>query len=366
MFLNKFDISDNKKKIIIASAGGVLIVGLVILLCIIFSGTGANDVKSSDDNSIIITLAHDKREDESTSHITTANTTAETTANMTEVTTKATTAANTEETTVKEIPATTDKPKPLWTEKQITKTTKYINESCNSRVQALNGTTIVKSYTKGNTVQIVATTDTNYSKLADGSFIHNDFLSDKKPVDTTTPKPTPTVPETAAPKPTPTVPETTPPKPTPSVPETTAPEPTKPEVNVSAFAREVFELMNKERASNGLAPLIIDNVACKAAQIRSVEASELFEHVRPNGKEPYTAFDFDGDGKDTSYDELGKYVSAMGENIAKGQTTPAWVMESWMNSPGHKKNILDPDFTHVGVGYSAEHNTWAQLFLTYR
>jgi uncharacterized protein YkwD len=52
-----------------------------------------------------------------------------------------------------------------------------------------------------------------------------------------------------------------------------------------------------------------------------------------------------------------------GENIAKGQTTPSEVMQSWMNSSGHRQNILKSDFTHIGIGYCEQGNHWVQMFI---
>jgi uncharacterized protein YkwD len=56
------------------------------------------------------------------------------------------------------------------------------------------------------------------------------------------------------------------------------------------------------------------------------------------------------------------YKSA-GENIAQGQRTPQEVVQAWMNSPGHRKNILSRDFTHIGVGYESQGNHWTQMFI---
>jgi len=78
-------------------------------------------------------------------------------------------------------------------------------------------------------------------------------------------------------------------------------------------------------------------------------------HTRPNGTSCFTVLS-----------ELGVGYSASGENIAAGQKTPQAVMESWMNSSGHKANILNPDFTHIGVGYAEGGNygtNWVQLFV---
>ena len=89
---------------------------------------------------------------------------------------------------------------------------------------------------------------------------------------------------------------------------------------------------------------------CKAAQIRAKEITTLFEHERPDGTSCFTAFD------DVGFD----WVAACGENIAMGSTTPEGTMNQWMNSSGHKANILDKRFTQLGVGVEGIY--WVQMF----
>jgi len=111
---------------------------------------------------------------------------------------------------------------------------------------------------------------------------------------------------------------------------------------------EVLKLVNAERTNNGLAPLTLDSELVSAADIRSKELNILFSHTRPDGRDYTTVLS-----------------KATGENIAKGQTTPAQVMNSWMNSAGHKANILNPNYKSIGIGYyKANDGTtyWVQLF----
>jgi uncharacterized protein YkwD len=116
--------------------------------------------------------------------------------------------------------------------------------------------------------------------------------------------------------------------------------------------KAVFDLVNAERKKAGLEPLEYYSVGQKAADIRAKEIALKFEHKRPDGTMCFTAFE-----------EIGVSYYYAGENIAKGHRTPEIVMDAWMDSPGHKGNILDPNFTHIIVGYDEASNSWVQLFL---
>lgn len=113
---------------------------------------------------------------------------------------------------------------------------------------------------------------------------------------------------------------------------------------------KVFEIVNQERIKAGVKPLKFNNDMYKAAMVRAKECDESFAHDRPNGTSCFTALK-----------EAGvKYFSA-GENIAMGYRTPADVMKGWMNSEGHRNNILNPDFTDFACGvYKSGY--WSQFF----
>ena len=113
---------------------------------------------------------------------------------------------------------------------------------------------------------------------------------------------------------------------------------------------KVFEIVNQERIKAGVKPLKFNNDMYKAAMVRAKECDESFSHDRPNGTSCFTALK-----------EAGvKYLSA-GENIAMGYRTPADVMKGWMDSEGHRNNILDPDFTDFACGvYKSGY--WSQFF----
>jgi len=121
---------------------------------------------------------------------------------------------------------------------------------------------------------------------------------------------------------------------------------------------EAIRCTNAERAKEGLAPLGTYDSLTKAAQIRAPEIVTLFSHDRPDGTSCFTAMDQTGATK-------GAYT--WGENIAAGNATAAATVEQWMNSPGHRANILNAKFTHIGVGYqysagSTYGHYWVQMF----
>ncbi|MGE4548265.1 MAG: CAP domain-containing protein [Intestinibacillus sp.] len=123
----------------------------------------------------------------------------------------------------------------------------------------------------------------------------------------------------------------------------------------SSYAAEVVRLVNVEREKAGLSALTIDSKTQAAAQTRAAELQQSFSHTRPNGSSPFTALA-----------EAGVSYKAAGENIAMGQKTPAEVVNAWMNSSGHRANILGSQFTSIGVGYVTGSNGyayWAQEFI---
>lgn len=135
-----------------------------------------------------------------------------------------------------------------------------------------------------------------------------------------------------------------------------APESAEEDDSASAFAAEVVELVNKERASRGLHKLEVMPELVKAAQIRSDELVEFYSHDRPDGTSCFSVLG-----------EQGLDMNCWcGENIAAGQRTPEQVFESWMNSSGHRANILSENYKYIGVGCTMSDSGygiyWAQLF----
>ncbi len=122
------------------------------------------------------------------------------------------------------------------------------------------------------------------------------------------------------------------------------------------FGEKVVELVNAERKKYGLEPLESDfDLKCAAFE-RAMELTELFSHTRPDGSSCFSILS----EYDISY-------GTCGENIAAGQFSPESVMQSWMNSAGHRANILSEDFSKIGIGcYCDEDSTygiyWTQIF----
>ena len=126
------------------------------------------------------------------------------------------------------------------------------------------------------------------------------------------------------------------------------------ETSYHAYILRVVELVNEERAKAGLAPLTLQKNITQAAQVRAEECERSFSHTRPDGKNFSSALT-----------EAGVSYRGSGENIAWGQRTPEQVMEGWMNSAGHRANILNEKYTSIGVGYyqnASGVNYWSQLF----
>lgn len=123
---------------------------------------------------------------------------------------------------------------------------------------------------------------------------------------------------------------------------------------VQEAAEAVTSLVNAARRDAGLSELELDADLCAAAQARAQEIAQSFSHTRPDGSNCFTILE-----------EFGISYRAAGENIAMGQRTPEEVMDGWMNSSGHRANILNGTFTSIGVGYyvdgaGAAH--WVQIF----
>lgn len=125
-----------------------------------------------------------------------------------------------------------------------------------------------------------------------------------------------------------------------------------PDDNVSTenFPAEVLRLVNIERAAAGVPALTSTDALNSAAEKRASELSSVFDHARPDGTDCFTVLD-----------EYNISYGAAGENIAGGYYTPASVVDGWMNSPGHKSNILGSYFSKIGVGYCD--GNWCQIFV---
>ena len=116
----------------------------------------------------------------------------------------------------------------------------------------------------------------------------------------------------------------------------------------------MLELVNEERAAEGLSALTMNSAAMAAAKVRAAALVESFSHYRPDGSLCITALD-----------EAGVSYTTAGENIACGQTSASQVVSSWMDSEGHRANILGESFTQIGIGcyYYDGVYYWVQLFI---
>ena len=122
----------------------------------------------------------------------------------------------------------------------------------------------------------------------------------------------------------------------------------------TAYEAQVLRLVNAERAKTGLAPLVMDDGAVKVAHLRAKEIVQSFSHTRPDGRSCFTAAS-----------DSGLSYRFAGENIAYGYKTPEQVVNGWMNSEGHRKNILSASFTKIGIGCYESSGVlyWSQFFI---
>ncbi|WP_391122124.1 CAP domain-containing protein [Psychrobacillus sp. L3] len=209
----------------------------------------------------------------------------------------------------------------------------------------------------------------NLSYLLNSNLLNSNLVIEipstpvKKPVEATpvapVKKPVTTTPTTPVEKP---VTETPVKKPVTSTPSTPVKQPvteqTPPsnnqEVKVPAAVQEVVDLTNKERAKEGLKALQIDVKLSQSAQAKSqdMKNKNYFDHTSPTFGSPFDQMK-----------SLGITYKSAGENIAMGQRSAAEVVDAWMKSPGHRANIMNPSFTHIGVGLSDSGFYWTQQFI---
>ena len=124
--------------------------------------------------------------------------------------------------------------------------------------------------------------------------------------------------------------------------------------SVLNYEGEVVRLVNEARAKNGLKELTHNWELSRVARYKSQDMKDkgYFSHTSPTYGSPFQMIR-----------NFGISYKTAGENIARGQKTPADVVNAWMNSSGHRANILNPSFTEIGVGYVANGNYWTQMFI---
>jgi len=122
----------------------------------------------------------------------------------------------------------------------------------------------------------------------------------------------------------------------------------------TSFEQQVIDLTNKERAKAGLPALKANWELSRVARLKSQDMHDkkYFSHQSPTYGSPFDMIK-----------SFGIKYNTAGENIAKGQATPQAVVNAWMNSAGHRENILKASFKEIGVGYVASGHYWTQMFI---
>lgn len=127
------------------------------------------------------------------------------------------------------------------------------------------------------------------------------------------------------------------------------------DLSVTAYEAEIVRLVNEIRVQNGLKELTQDWQLSRVARYKSQDMKDkkYFSHISPTYGSPFQMMK-----------SFGITYKTAGENIAKGYATPQVVVNGWMNSSGHRANILNSSFTHIGVGYVSSGNYWTQMFIS--
>ena len=122
---------------------------------------------------------------------------------------------------------------------------------------------------------------------------------------------------------------------------------------VTSYETEVIRLVNEIRRENGLNPLTANWELSRVARYKSQDMADnrYFSHTSPTYGSPFQMIK-----------AFGLSYRTAGENIAMGYSTPQAVVDGWMNSSGHRANILNASYTQIGVGYVAQGNYWTQMF----
>ena len=127
------------------------------------------------------------------------------------------------------------------------------------------------------------------------------------------------------------------------------------DASVINYEQEVIRLVNEIRKQNGLKALTYDWELARVARYKSqdMKDNKYFSHTSPFYGSPFQMIK-----------NFGISYRSAGENIAKGYATPQAVVNGWMNSSGHRANILNAAYTHIGVGYVSGGHYWTQMFIS--
>ena len=123
---------------------------------------------------------------------------------------------------------------------------------------------------------------------------------------------------------------------------------------VTSYEQKVVDLVNEQRAKNGLGKLTANWELSRVARYKSQDMHDkkYFSHTSPTYGSPFDMMK-----------SFGISYRSAGENIAQGYKTPKAVVDGWMNSSGHRANILNASYTQIGVGYVADGHYWTQMFI---
>ncbi|HAN21675.1 MAG TPA: hypothetical protein DCP51_08400 [Clostridiales bacterium] len=126
------------------------------------------------------------------------------------------------------------------------------------------------------------------------------------------------------------------------------------DTTITSYEQQVINLVNNIRTQNGLSKFKANWELSRVARYKSQDMHDknYFSHTSPTYGSPFDMMR-----------AFGISYRTAGENIAKGYTTPQAVVNGWMNSSGHRANILNPAFTQIGVGYVSSGNYWTQMFI---
>ena len=126
------------------------------------------------------------------------------------------------------------------------------------------------------------------------------------------------------------------------------------DASVTQYEAEVIQLVNNIRKQNGLSPLTANWELSRVARYKSQDMADrkYFSHTSPTYGTPFQMIK-----------AFGLSYRTAGENIAYGYASPQKVVDGWMNSSGHRANILNASYTQIGVGYVAKGNYWTQMFI---
>lgn len=126
------------------------------------------------------------------------------------------------------------------------------------------------------------------------------------------------------------------------------------DTGVLSYEADVISLVNKIRSDNGLGQFKTNWELSRIARLKSQDMHDkgYFSHTSPTYGSPFTMMK-----------NFGISYNSAAENIAMGYSTPQQVVNGWMNSAGHRANILNPSYTQIGVGYVADGNYWTQMFI---